>query len=96
MLGCFCATTSHAEDSATMRARVIQEVLDEVPDVDLAKQIVEIRIQREFLNRQTTIAQSPKREQLPIKIPSSKKVQIRQPIQNESRPPDIDTRNWNQ
>jgi hypothetical protein len=96
LLGCFCLTTSYAEDSAAMRARVIQEVLEEVPEIDLAKQIVEIRLKREFLNQQTTISQSPKKEQSPIKIPSSKRVLIRQPVQNESRPSDVDTKNWNQ
>lgn len=95
-LGCFYLTTSYAEDSATLRARVIQEVLEEVPEVDLAKQIVEIRLRREFLNQQTTISQSPKKEQPPIKIPSSKRVPIRQPVQSTSRPSDVDTKNWNQ
>ena len=40
----------HAEDAAAFRARVIKEVLLEVSDLELAKQIVEIRLNREFLN----------------------------------------------
>jgi hypothetical protein len=49
--------SAHAEDPAALRARVIQEVLAEVQDVELAKQIVEIRLKREYLNQQ---AQSQK------------------------------------
>jgi hypothetical protein len=46
-----CAS-AQAEDAAALRARVIQEVLAEVQDVELAKQIVEIRLKREYLNQQ--------------------------------------------
>ena len=49
--------SAHAEDPDALRARVIQEVLAEVQDVELAKQIVEIRLKREYLNQQ---AQSKK------------------------------------
>jgi hypothetical protein len=51
-----CAS-AQAEDAAALRARVIQEVLAEVQDVELAKQIVEIRLKREYLSQQ---AQSKK------------------------------------
>jgi hypothetical protein len=49
-----------AEDAADFRTRVIQEVLQEVPDLELAKQIVEIRINREFLKSQIASNPSPK------------------------------------
>ena len=61
----------HAEDAAALRARVIQEVLDEVPDVELAKQIVEIRIKREYLKQQA------------IKIPPTQRVLVKQPVPNQ-------------
>jgi hypothetical protein len=63
----------HAEDAAALRARVIQEVLNEVPDVELAKQIVEIRIKREYLKQQT------------IKIPPTQRVLVKQPVANQGQ-----------
>jgi hypothetical protein len=63
----------HAEDAAALRARVIQEVLDEVPDVELAKQIVEIRIKREYLKQQA------------IKIPPTQRVLVKQPVSNQGQ-----------
>jgi hypothetical protein len=51
-----CAS-AQVEDAAALRARVIQEVLAEVQDVELAKQIVEVRLKREYLSQQ---AQSKK------------------------------------
>lgn len=96
LLGGSWSTATYAEDSSAMRARVIQEVLEEVPEIDLAKQIVEIRLNREYLNKKKTIHQRPVRDQYPIKTPSTKQILIRQPIQSESRPSDVDTKNWNQ
>lgn len=92
----FSSTATLAEDSATFRARVIQEVLEDIPELELAKQIVEIRLKREYLNSEKKTPQPPVREQSSVKIPSSKRVSIRQPIQPESRPSDVDTKNWNQ
>jgi hypothetical protein len=65
--------SAHAEDAAALRARVIQEVLDEVPDVELAKQIVEIRIKREYLKQQA------------IKIPPTQRVLVKQPVPNQGQ-----------
>ena len=96
LLLCFCSTATRAEDLAALRARVIQEVLAEVPELDLAKQIVEIRLKREYLNQEKKTPQPSLAEQSPIKTPPSKRVLIRQPIQTESRPSDVDTKNWNQ
>lgn len=67
-----------AEDAADFRTRVIQEVLQEVPDLELAKQVVEIRINREFLKSQTASNPSPKN--LPAsKSPAQQRVVIREP-----------------
>ncbi len=52
-LALFPCASAQAEDAAALRARVIQEVLAEVQDVELAKQIVEIRLKREYLSQQT-------------------------------------------
>jgi hypothetical protein len=60
------AESAWAEDAADFRTRVIQEVLQEVPDLELAKQVVEIRINREFLKPQAVSNPSPK------KLPASK------------------------
>jgi hypothetical protein len=58
-----------AEDAADFRARVIQEVLQEVPDLELAKQVVEIRINREFLKSQPA-SQSPAQQRVFIREPA--------------------------
>jgi hypothetical protein len=73
------AETVCAEDAADFRARVIQEVLQEIPDLELAKQVVEIRIHREFLKPQTASNPSPK--MMPAsKSPAQQRVFIREPI----------------
>jgi hypothetical protein len=68
-----------AEDAAAFRTRVIQEVLQEVPDLELAKQVVEIRINREFLKTQTP--SNPSSKNLPAtKSAAEQRVMIRQPV----------------
>ncbi len=62
-----------AEDAAAFRARVIQEVLRDVPDVELAKQIVEIRVKREFIKQQPSGSKSAP------KTPAETRVPIKQP-----------------
>lgn len=73
------AETVRAEDAADFRKRVIQEVLQEVPDVELAKQVVEIRINREFLKSQTASPPPPKNSP-PSKSPAQQRVFIREPV----------------
>ena len=51
-LALFPCASAQAEDAAALRARVIQEVLSEVQDIELAKQIVEVRLKREYLSQQ--------------------------------------------
>jgi hypothetical protein len=71
----------YAEDAAAFRARVIKEVLEEVPDVELAKQIVEIRVNREFLKKLSS-ASNPA-----PKTPAEHRVPIRQPVKGVSDQP---------
>ena len=72
---------AYAEDAAAFRARVIKEVLQEVPDVELAKQIVEMRVKREFLQIQPS-ASNPA-----LKTPAEHRVPIRQPVKGVSDQP---------
>lgn len=71
----------YAEDAAAFRARVIQEVLRDVPDVELAKQIVEIRVKREFINQMSS-------ESKPVpKIPVATQIPINQAVKSSSDQP---------
>jgi hypothetical protein len=63
------AAPVRAEDAVDFRTRVIQEVLQEVPDLELAKQIVEIRINREFLKSQSA-SKSPAQQRVLIREPA--------------------------
>lgn len=77
----------YAEDAAAFRARVIKEVLLEVPDLEMAKQIAEIRINREFLKQQSSATNpAPKQELLP-KAPIDIRVPIKQSVQGASDQP---------
>lgn len=76
----FHSASVFAEDAAAFRARVIKEVLLEVPDVELAKQIVEIRVNREYLKQQLPAAKPSPKEELAPKIPSEGRVPIRLPV----------------
>jgi hypothetical protein len=83
----FHHVTVYAEDAAAFRARIIQEVLLEVPDLEMAKQIAEIRINREFLKQQSPTAKpAPKDESAP-KTPVERRLPIKQPVQGTTEQP---------
>ncbi len=69
----------YAEDIDAFRARVFKEVLLEVPDADLAKQIVEIRVKREFIKQQTPVEKPQTKEELAPNTVAEKQVPINQP-----------------
>lgn len=77
----FNPTCVFAEDAAAFRARVIKEVLQEISDVELAKQIVEIRVNREFLKQQPSATSPAPKKELAPKPPTENQVPIRQPAQ---------------
>jgi hypothetical protein len=67
-----------AEDVDAFRARVFKEVLLEIPDIELAKQIVEIRVKREFIKQQTPVEKPQTKEELAPNIPAEKQVPTNQ------------------
>lgn len=83
----FHPASVHAEDAAAFRARVIKEVLLEVPDLEMAKQIAEIRINREFLKQQRPAVKPAPIEELPSKALIENRVPIRQPVQGAKDQP---------
>ena len=83
----FHPVSVYAEDAAAFRARVIKEVLLEVPDLELAKQIAEIRINREFLKPQSSATNPAPQQELLPKAPIDKRVPIKQPVQGASDQP---------
>lgn len=83
----FHPLSAFAEDAAAFRARVINEVLLEVPDLELAKQIAEIRINREFLKQQRPVVKPAPTQDLLLKAPIDKRVTIKQPVQGASDQP---------
>jgi hypothetical protein len=77
----FGAPNVYAEDAAAFRSRVLKEVLQEVPDAELANQIVEIRFNREFSKQQTTAKTAPKKQLAP-ETPVESVGQIKQPVES--------------
>lgn len=77
----FQSFSVRAEDAAAFRTRLIKEVLLEVPDLEMAKQIVEIRIKREFLKPTSQVSNALMKNELSIQPPAERKVRIRQPAQ---------------
>lgn len=75
----FNPTSAFAEDAAAYRAKVIKEVLHEISDVELAKQIVEIRVNREFLKQKASSTKATPKEDLTPKPSTENQVSIRQP-----------------
>ncbi len=70
----------YAEDAAAFRARVFKEVLLEVSDTELAKQIVEIRVKREFIKQQPPIEKPSQKEELAPKPPNERQDPLDQTI----------------
>ena len=70
----------YAEDAAAFRARVFKEVLLEVSDTELAKQIVEIRVRREFIKQQPPIGKPSQKEELAPKPPNERQDPLDQTI----------------
>lgn len=85
--GVLHSETAYAEDAAAFRARVIREVLKEVPDLELAKQIAEIRINREFLNQQSSATNPAPQKELAPKAPIERRVPIKQSVQGANEYP---------
>lgn len=79
LIGIFQSASVCAEDAAAFRARVIKEVLQEVPDVELAKQVVEIRLNREFIKLPRPVARSVPKDAFADKTPTELRVPIKQP-----------------
>ncbi len=71
----------YAEDAAAFRARVFKEVLLEVSDTELAKQIVEIRVKREFIKQQPPIEKPSQKEELAPKPPNERQAPLDQTIE---------------
>ncbi len=74
----------YAEDAAAFRARVFKEVLLEVSDTELAKQIVEIRVKREFIKQQPPIEKPSQKEELAPKPPNERQAPLDQTIEGAS------------
>ncbi len=87
LIAAFHATTAFAEDAAAFRARVIQEVLLEVPDLEMAKQIAEIRIKREFLKPHSPAAKPASKDESVPKTPVERRLPIKQPVQGNTELP---------
>lgn len=83
----FHPASVYAEDAAAFRARVIKEVLLEVPDLEMAKQIAEIRINREFLKQQSPAVMSAPKQDSANKIPAKRSLPIKQPVQGTNELP---------
>jgi hypothetical protein len=83
----FHPATVYAEDAAAFRARVIKEVLLEVPDLEMAKQIAEIRINREFLKKQGPVEKPAPKQESPTKLPAERSLPIKQPVQGANELP---------
>ncbi len=73
-----------AEEVDAFRARVFKEVLLEIPDIELAKQIVEIRVKREFIKQQTPVAKPSQKEKLAPKPADETQPSIDQKVQGVS------------
>lgn len=85
----FHPATVYAEDAAAFRARVIKEVLLEVPDLEMAKQIAEIRINREFLKQQSPAVKPAPKQESPTKIPAERSLPIKQTVQGANELPAV-------
>jgi hypothetical protein len=77
----FHPVSVYAEDAAAFRARVIQEVLLEVTDLEMAKQIAEIRIRREFLNQQSSDVKPAPKQESATKISAERSLPVKQPLE---------------
>ena len=74
----------YAEDAAAFRARVFKEVLLEVSDTELAKQIVEIRVKREFNKQQPPIGKPSQKKELAPKPPNERQAPLDQTVEGAS------------
>jgi hypothetical protein len=74
----------YAEDVDAFRARVFKEVLLEVPDVELAKQILEIRLKRELIKQQTLTGNPSQKAELAPKLPNERQAPLDQTVEGAS------------
>lgn len=89
LIGFFQSTSVCAEDATAFRARVIQEVLQEVPDVELAKQVVEIRLTREFIKPPSPAARLGPKDASADKTPAELRVRIKHPTSSVPQLPAV-------
>lgn len=89
LIGVFQSASVCAEDATAFRARVIKEVLQEVPDVELAKQVVEIRLTREFIKPPSPVARLVPKDATADKTPAELRVRIKQPTPSVHQMPAV-------